>query len=310
MLLTRRTCALLSAETERRIYRGRWRGPQAAVHLLRTRRPTPEEYDSWARASAPETGSLVTAEVKRRVITGQQYAPCVAVRLLRTRRPTPKEYDPCAWAPVPEIGSPWRASAEVFYGASGRRWGNPLKRDSPSVVAILTSALSPLSSLRSYVVVAAMALLDPPERLQPEVALNFVCNPLGWGVLAFAGRIRVGVSPHGDLAAGEFVFFVSKLPSGLGLLNPSFFVLLPEGLDLQPLHVTPCFILQAAIIAYLRGMSVEVTLLPASSSSIGGGEDVHQPCEGGQRAEPRLHPSRPNSLGWEASRVAAPSLWL
>jgi predicted alpha/beta hydrolase family esterase len=31
-------------------YRGRWRAPHAAVRLLRTRRPTPEEYDSWARA--------------------------------------------------------------------------------------------------------------------------------------------------------------------------------------------------------------------------------------------------------------------
>jgi hypothetical protein len=94
-----------------------------------------------------------------------------------------------------------------------------------------------------------------------------VRNPLGWGVLAFAGRIRVSVSPHGDLAAGEFVF---KLPSGLGLPNPAFFVLLPEGLGLRPLHVTPCFILQPTIIAYLHGMSVEATLLPASSSSIRG----------------------------------------
>jgi hypothetical protein len=96
------------------------------------------------------------------------------------------------------------------------------------VVAILISALLPLSSSRSYVVAAAMALLDPPERLQPEVALNLVCNPLGWGGLAFAGRIRVGVSPHDDLAAGEFVFFVSKLPSGLALPISSFFVLLLE----------------------------------------------------------------------------------
>jgi hypothetical protein len=86
-------------------------------------------------------------------------------------------------------------------------------------------------------------------------------------VLEFAGRIRVGVSPHGDLAAREFVF---KLPSGLGLPNLAFFVLLPEGLGLQPLHVTPCFILQAAIIAYLHEMSVEATLLPASSSSTWG----------------------------------------
>jgi hypothetical protein len=84
-----------------------------------------------------------------------------------------------------------------------------------------------------------MALLDPPVRLQPEVALNLVRNSLGWGVLAFAGRIHVGVSPHGDLVAGEFLFLVSKLPSRLALPIPSFFVLLLEGLGLQPLHVTP-----------------------------------------------------------------------
>jgi hypothetical protein len=140
------------------------------------------------------------------------------------------------------------------------------------VVAILIarSALSPSSSPRSHAVVATMALLDPPERLQSEVSLNLVRNPLGWGVLTFAGRICVGLSPHGDLAAGEFVFFVSKLPSGLVLTIPSFFVLLLEGLGLQPLHITPYFTLQAAIISYLRGMSVEATLLPASSSSIRG----------------------------------------
>jgi hypothetical protein len=138
------------------------------------------------------------------------------------------------------------------------------------VVAILISTLSPSNSPRPYAIIASMALLGPPERLQPEVALNLVRNPLRWGMLAFAGRIRVDVSPHGDLTTGEFVFFASKLPSGLVLPIPSFFVLLLEGFGLQPLHITPCFILQAAIIAYLRGMSVEVTLLPASSSSIRG----------------------------------------
>jgi hypothetical protein len=61
-----------------------------------------------------------------------------------------------------------------------------------------------------------------------------------------------------------------QIPSGLALPIPSFFVLLLEGLGLQPLHVAPYFILQAAIIAYLRGMSVEATFLPASSSSIRG----------------------------------------
>jgi predicted alpha/beta hydrolase family esterase len=29
-------------------YRRLWRASHAAVRILRTRRPTPEEYDSWA----------------------------------------------------------------------------------------------------------------------------------------------------------------------------------------------------------------------------------------------------------------------
>jgi hypothetical protein len=115
-----------------------------------------------------------------------------------------------------------------------------------------------------------MALLDPPERLQPEVALNLVRNMLGWGMSTFAGKIYVDASARGDLTAGEFMLFVSNLPDGLALPNPSFFMLLLERLGLQPQHITPCFILQAAIIACLRSMSVEATLLPASSSSIWG----------------------------------------
>jgi hypothetical protein len=139
------------------------------------------------------------------------------------------------------------------------------------VVAILIahSALSPSSSPRSSTTVAAMALLDPPERLQPEVVLNLVRNLLGWGVSTFTGKISVSGSPHGNLATGEFVFFVSNLPSGLALPISSFFVLLLlEELGLQPQHFMPCFILQAAIIAYLRKMSMGATLLPTSSSSI------------------------------------------
>jgi hypothetical protein len=87
------------------------------------------------------------------------------------------------------------------------------------VVAIIItrSALLPSSSPCSSAAVATMALLDPPERFQLEVALNLVRNLLGWGVPAFAGRICVGTSPHNDLTAGEFVLFISNLPSGLVL---------------------------------------------------------------------------------------------
>jgi hypothetical protein len=75
------------------------------------------------------------------------------------------------------------------------------------------------------------------------VALNLVRNLLGWGVPAFTEKIRVGASPHDNLDAGEFVFLVSNLPSGLALPISSFFVLLLEELGLQPQNFTPCFIL-------------------------------------------------------------------
>jgi hypothetical protein len=129
---------------------------------------------------------------------------------------------------VLEAGSPWRASGEIFCVVSRRHWGGlSLKRDSPSVVAILItrSALSPSSSPCCSVVVAAMALLDPPECFQTEVALNLVRNLLEWGVPAFSERIHVDDSPHGDLAVEEFVLFVSNLPSGLALPISSFFLL-------------------------------------------------------------------------------------
>jgi hypothetical protein len=59
-----------------------------------------------------------------------------------------------------------------------------------------------------------------------------VCNLLGWSALAFAGRIRVGTTPLGDLAAGEFVLFVSYLSCGLALPILPFFLLLLEKLGL------------------------------------------------------------------------------
>jgi hypothetical protein len=134
-----------------------------------------------------------------------------------------------------------------------------------------------------------MALLDPPECFQSEVALNLVRNLLRWGAPAFAGRIHVGASPLGDLAAGKFVLFISNLPCGLVLPISSFFVLLLEELGLQPQHFTPRFILQAAIITFLCEMSVGATLLPPAFGRKG---VVQRPSGGGKRAELRLHLSR------------------
>jgi hypothetical protein len=46
-------------------YRGRRLAPLAVVRLLRTRRPTPKEYDLWARAPVSEAGPLLSVEMKR-----------------------------------------------------------------------------------------------------------------------------------------------------------------------------------------------------------------------------------------------------
>jgi hypothetical protein len=50
--------------------RRRWRASHAAARPLRTRRPTPEEYDSWAQAPVSEAGPLLSVEMKRRAIVG------------------------------------------------------------------------------------------------------------------------------------------------------------------------------------------------------------------------------------------------
>jgi hypothetical protein len=254
-------------------YRRRWRAPYAAVCLLRTRRPTPKEYDSWARAPVSGAGPLFLAEMERRTTTdgGVLLTRRFAFSAHGGRRPRSMTHGPGprsrGWVTSARVGRDLLRRFEALVGESFFKKGIP-----PSVVAIFIthSALSLLSSPHSSAAVAAMAFLDPPERLQPEVALNLVRNLLGWDAPAFIGRICVGASAHGDLTVGEFMLFVSNLPSGLALPISSFFVLLLEELGLQPQHIMPCFILQAAITAYLRRMSVGVTFLPASSSSIRG----------------------------------------
>jgi hypothetical protein len=84
--------------------------------------------------------------------------------------------------------------------------------------------------------VVAMALLAHPERFQSEVAPNLLRNLLGWGTPAFARRICADASPLGDLAAGEFVLFVSYISCGLALSISSFFLLLLGEFGLQLQH--------------------------------------------------------------------------
>jgi hypothetical protein len=88
-----------------------------------------------------------------------------------------------------------------------------------------------------------MASLAHPERYQTERRLNTVRLMLGWSAPLLACRIRAGASPLGDLAAGEFVLFVSYISCELALLISPFFMLLLEDLGLQLQHLTPHSIL-------------------------------------------------------------------
>jgi hypothetical protein len=106
--------------------------------------------------------------------------------------------------------------------------------------------------------VVVMASLVHPEHFQSEGALNLVRNLLGWNAPAFAGRIRAGATPLGDLTVGEFVLFVSYLSCGLVLPISPFFLLLLDELSLQLQHLTPHSILHAAIFAHLCEMFMGV----------------------------------------------------
>jgi hypothetical protein len=258
---------------------------QAAVRSFCTQKLTPKEYDSWARAPVSETGPLFSVEMKRRTTAGG--GSLVAFRLLRTRRPAHQLYD-CSWR-FARGGSPSSCHRLGCFGARRARFSAASRGASgrvflekgftPRAAVTLSHSLQLLrpfafelfvpycicAPLLSTAVVA-MASLVHPERFQSEVALNLVRNLLGRGAPAFTGRIRAGASPLGDLAAGEFVLFVSYLSCGLALPISPFFLLLLEELDLQLQHLMPHSILQAAIFAHLCEMFVGWPPAPPSSA--------------------------------------------
>jgi hypothetical protein len=149
-----------------------------------------------------------------------------------------------------------------------------LKRDSPRVWQLrfrilsqsqhpFTFELSAPPCIRALLLCTrtaadAMTSLGHPERFQSEGALSLVRHLLGWSASVHAGRIHVGATPLGDLAAGEFVLFVSYISCGLALPISPFFLLLLEELRLQIQHLTPHSILQAAIFVHLCEMFVGV----------------------------------------------------
>jgi hypothetical protein len=152
---------------------------------------------------------------------------------------------------------------------SGRAF--PEKEFTPRPAVTLSHSLQPLRrfvfepsvllctrALLLSVAAVAMASLVRPERFQTEEALDMVRRLLEWSTSGFAGRIRAGTTPLGDLVAGEFVLFVSYLSCGLALPISPFFLLLLEEFGLQLQHLTPHSILQVAIFIHLCEMFVGV----------------------------------------------------
>jgi hypothetical protein len=313
----------------------RWRAPHAVVRLLRTRGSTPKEHDSWARAPVLEAGPLlVLVEVKRRTIAGggvpltRRTGPLLSAKVERrstasggvllTRRfafsvhgdRCPRSMTCGPRPPCQRLGHfgahRSRSSAELR-GISGRIL--LLKRDSPkrshSHQRPFGLELSALLCRRS-----CHGLVRPSRAPPARGGTQLGVQPARVGVLTFAGRIRVGVSPYGDLAVGEFVFFISKLPSGLALPIPSFFVLLLGG------AWPPAFTRYA-----LLHPSGDHHRLPPWDAHGGDAPSRFFLQHSGGRMFTSLvkvdsglshssFPRAPNSLGWEASRAAAPSLWL
>jgi hypothetical protein len=103
-------------------YRRRGHAPHVAVRLLHTRRPTPKEHDSWARAPVPEAGSLLSAEVKRRTTVGGGMLLTwrFAFSTHGDRRPrsmTRGPGPPCQR--LGHLGARWARSSTVLRGVSG-----------------------------------------------------------------------------------------------------------------------------------------------------------------------------------------------
>jgi hypothetical protein len=176
--------------------------------------------------------------------------------------------------PGPHVGDwvaagAWCASDGISWGASGRaflekgftpRLAVTLPHSFQLLRPFVSAASAPLCTraLPLSAAVVAMASLVHPKRFQTEEALDMVRRLLGWSTSAFAGRIRAGTTPLGDLAAGEFVLFVSYLSCGLALPISPFFLLLLEEFGLQLQHLTPHSILQVAIFVHLCEMFVGV----------------------------------------------------
>jgi hypothetical protein len=192
---------------------------------------------------------------------------------------------------VSEAGSPWCASGEIFCGVSVRQWGNlSLKKDSPERGSHSHHSLRPFAlefstlfcrrsrhglarSYRASLARGGTQLGAQPARMGcAGVRRKDLCRCLSsrqshhWRVCA------LHLQPPQRAGAADF-FFLRATTGGARPPTSALHALLhPSGshhcLPLQDVHggdASSCFFLAF------------------------GGKDVHQPCEGGQRAELRLH---------------------
>jgi hypothetical protein len=195
-------------------------------------------------------------------------APHLVVRLLRTWRPTPKEYDSWARAPALEAGSPWRVSGEIFCGVSGRQWGNlSLKRDSPERGSHSHHSQRPFA-LEFSALFCRCSLARPSRVLPVQGGTRLGAQPARMGCAGVRRKDPCRhLSSRRPRRRGVRALRLQPLLR-VGAADPVFLRAAAGGVRPPTSAFTPCFILHAAIVAYLSKMSMAATLLPASSSSI------------------------------------------
>jgi hypothetical protein len=114
--------------------------PRVAVRLLRTRRPTPKEDDSWARAPVSEVGPLLSAEMKR--CGGSLLAWWFAFFAHGDRRPRSMTHGP--GPPCQRLGHLGARQARSSAASRGVSGGIFLQKGIPlSAVAILAAPFHP-----------------------------------------------------------------------------------------------------------------------------------------------------------------------
>jgi hypothetical protein len=262
-------------------YRERRLAPHVAVRLLRTRRLTPKEYDSWARAPVSEDGPLLSAEMKR------HDGSLLAFSALGDRRPRSMTRGP---GPLCKRMGRLGARRARFSVAS---WGMNdrflLKKGFPRVQQSLF-LLAASFRLRALSVLfcrcSCHGLARPSQVLPVRGGTQLGAQPARMGCVGVHRKDPCRrLSPWRSRRRGVRALHLQP-PLRVGAADLVFLRAAARGARPPTSALHTRFILQATIFAYLCEMFVGVILLPPAFGRKG---VAQRPSRGGKRAELWLH---------------------